>query len=296
MIRQAVPLGTQHDGQLVLLPQAWVLNADGSIAEGHGHCLKAQSIQAAQPRLGPLGGVVPDAGPGDLEYGAHTHTGRPAVQGVAAGRGNQHRVHVEGGSGTEDGPHVGGIHNTLQHRHPPGTCAQLLHCGQHRPPHGAQHTPGHLIAGETLQHFPVGGVEGQVTAPGHHLFGGPVDLLALHQQRQGLIPGVQGPQDHLGALGNKDALLRLQPVAQLGLGKPGVAVQLRIGIVGDLNNVGHGVSSPAFSSPFIQKVVLSWYRVIFYYTAPARLWQRTFFRHGLSANLLLAIYKIRQSV
>ena len=75
VVGQTVPLGAQHDGQLALLPQAGILDAEGGVAEGHGHRFEAQGIEAAQSRLGPLGGVVPDAGPGDLEHGAHAHPG-----------------------------------------------------------------------------------------------------------------------------------------------------------------------------------------------------------------------------
>ena len=47
------------------------------------------------------------------------------------------RKHVQGGGGTENGAHIGGVHNAFQHRDPAGPLADVLHGGQLRPPYGA---------------------------------------------------------------------------------------------------------------------------------------------------------------
>ena len=64
-------------------------------------------------------------------------------------------------------------------------------------------------------------------------------MAALHEQGYGDVAGVQGQADDLGAFRNENALFRLQPVAQLGLGEPGEEVQLRGGDVSDLYDSSH---------------------------------------------------------
>ena len=66
------------------------------------------------------------------------------------------------------------------------------------------------------------------------------NLFTLHEQGERCVSGIQRAGDHLGAFGDKDALFRLQSVAQLRLRETGVDVQLRGGKVGDLMNDRHG--------------------------------------------------------
>lgn len=54
---------------------------------------------------------------------------------------------------------------------------------------------------------------------------------ALHEKGDGLAAGVQGFFDHLGALRDKQPLLRVPPVSQLGFGQPGKGGQLWAGEV-----------------------------------------------------------------
>ena len=72
------------------------------------------------------------------------------------------------------------------------------------------------------------------------------DLLALHQQGHRLVACVQRTVDDLGALGDKNAFLRLEAIAQLVLGQPGIRVQLRCVEIRDLDDIGH-TESPSFS-------------------------------------------------
>ena len=69
------------------------------------------------------------------------------------------------------------------------------------------------------------------------------DLFALHQKGERLIACIQRPGNNFGALGNKDAFLRLQTIAQLVLGQPGVGVQLRGVKIGDLDDIWHRMLS-----------------------------------------------------
>ena len=123
---------------------------------------------------------------------------------------------------------------------PAGMGANLLHRAGRRTAEGTQHAPGQRKAGELCQQLPVSGIYRHIAAAGQNLLCRAGDLLALHQQGKGLVSGVQRPGDHLGAFGDKDALFRLQSVAQLRLREPSVDVQLRGGKVGDLMNDRHG--------------------------------------------------------
>ena len=188
----------------------------------------------------PVGRAGADLRPRHLKYGAHAYPHRAAAQRVAAVGGNEHGIHVQRGSAAEDSAHVGGIYDTLQHSHPAGVGAHLLHRAGCRAAEGTQHATGQRKAGELCQQLPVGGVHRHIAAAGQDLLCRAGDLPALHQQGKGLVSGVQRPGDHLGAFGDKNTLFRLQPVAQLRLREPGVDVQLRGGKVGDLVNDRHG--------------------------------------------------------
>ena len=107
----------------------------------------------------------------------------------------------------------------LQHRNPPGVPAQVLHGGEGRAAHGAQHPPGEGIAGELGEDLPVGGVDGHVPAPVLELLRKGGELPPLHEEGDGPAAGVQGTGDDLGALGDENTLLRVPAAAQLGVGE-----------------------------------------------------------------------------
>ncbi len=240
LVDKAIPLGAQHNGQPFLLGQAGVLHADGAVGEGHGGRFEAQLAQLFHARVGPLVGCFANAGPGHLEHRTHADPHRTAAQGVAAGGRQQHCVKVQGGGRAHDGPHIGGIGNAFQHGYAVGVLAKLLHRGQGRAAQGAQHPAGQLIAGQAGQHLAVGGIQRNIAAAGHNIGGLAGDVVAFHQQGQGLVAGGQCQPDDLGAFGNKNALFRLQAVAQLGLGQAGKQIQLGRGKIGNFNDVGHG--------------------------------------------------------
>ena len=227
--RQSVSLCPQHDGQPFLRQEPGVFNADGVIAQRHGSSTESQVPQAPESRIRPLGRLLPDPGPRDLEDGAHAHPHRPAVERIAAGGRHQHRVHVQRRRGAEDGADVGGVHDPLQHCDPAGICAQLLHAGEFGAAHSAQYAPGQGIAGQLRQQLPGCGIDRNIGAAGKDAAALSGELAVLHQQRDRLIPGIQRPLNDLGALRNEDPLLRLQPVAQLRLRQSGKGLQLRHG-------------------------------------------------------------------
>ena len=237
---QAVALGAQHNGQFGLSGKGIVVDAHRTVAQGHGSGLEAQSVQLCHAVFRPVGGGGADLRPGHLEHRTHAHAHRPAAQRVAAGGRDEHRIHVQCGSTAEDGTHVGGIHDALQHSHPAGIPAYLLYCAGRGAAEGTQHAAGQFVAGQAGQHLAVGRVYRGVPAAGQDVLGRAGDLFAFHEQGQRLVAGIQRPRDHLGALGNKNALFRLQSIAQLGLGQAGVDVQLWRGKISDLNDVGHG--------------------------------------------------------
>ena len=127
----------------------------------------------------------------------------------------------------EHRPHVGGVHDVFQHRHPPGVLADVPGLAGSGAPHGTKHTPGEGIAGEGGQHLPVTGVHRHIRAAGQHRGGRAVHLAALHEERQRLAARVQGTADDLGAFGNEQAVFPLGAAAQLGFGQAGKGRQFR---------------------------------------------------------------------
>lgn len=124
--------------------------------------------------------------------------------------------------------------------------AELFHRAGCRAVEGAEDAPGQLKAGELCQHLPICRVHRRVAAAAQDARCRAGDLLALHQQGHGLVACVQRTVDDLGALGDEDAFLRLEAIAQLVLGQPGIRVQLRRVEIRDLDDIGH-TKSPSFS-------------------------------------------------
>ena len=214
---QAIPLCSQDQGQLVLRHQARVLNADCPAVQSQGRCPEAQLFQPFQSGPGPLGGVAPNPGPRDLEDSTHTYPDRPAMERVAAGRGDQHAVQVQRRRRTEDRPHIGRVHDPLQDGDSAGAGAHLLHPGQYRTSHGTQHPPGEVIAGQRRQNLVVRGVDRHLPAPLYKSPPRSLQMFVSHQQGDGLTAAVQSMSDHFGALRDKDPLFRLSPATKLPL-------------------------------------------------------------------------------
>ena len=196
--------------------------------------------------------VFSDAGPGNLKHRSHAYPGCPAVQGIAAGGGQQNGIHAQRCRRSEDGAHIGGIHDTLQYGHPAGLCTHLFHRRQGRPLHGTQYATVQAVTGEIFQQMAVGGIDRQIAQPVDQILGLPVDVFAFGQKRDRLIAGVQRPADDLGAFRHKQALFGLGADAQLCLGKPGKYIQRRGGKIGDFDNIGHKRPPETMSDVIIQ--------------------------------------------
>ena len=240
---QAVALGAQHDGKLGFLGQLFVVDADRTVTQGHGSRFEAQRMELLHPLFWPVGRRLADLRPGHLKDSSHAHPHRPAAERVTAGGVDEDGVHVEGRCTAEDGPHVGRIHNALQNSHPPGIFAEFFHGTGCRTAECAEHAPGKFKARQSRQQLSIRRVNRSIPAAGQDFCRRTGDLFALHQKGERLIACIQRPGNNFGALGNKDAFLRLQTIAQLVLGQPGVGVQLRGVKIGDLDDIRHRMLS-----------------------------------------------------
>ena len=170
------------------------------------------------------------------------------MQRVAAGGREQHRVHAQGGGGTEQRPHVSGVHNALQHGHPPGGGENTLRRNRRGPAEGAKNPPGQLVAGEGFQHLPRGGVDRRFGKPGHQRRVGK-GLLFFQQHGNGGAARLQRRLDHVGAFRHEKRVFRALPAAHLPGGKLKIGGQFRGGKVCDFDEIRHGVD-PALSLNF----------------------------------------------
>ena len=237
---QAVALGAQHDGKLVLGLQSRILHTDGAVVQRHGGSLKAQFVQAVHTGRGPFGVFLPQPCPGHLEYRAHADPHRTAAERVAAGGREKHGVHAQCSGTAEDSPNVGGVDDAFQHSHAAGSLTQFLDGMLFRAAHGAQHPPGQGVAGQRLQGLAGSSVHGGIGAAGQHGGSRTFDVGALHQKGKRHAARVQRGADDLGAFGDEDAFFRFQLVAQLRLGQTCIRGQFRHIQVRYFNDIGHG--------------------------------------------------------
>ena len=203
-------------------------------------------MEDVHPLLRPVCRAVAQLPPRHLKHRAHADPDSAAAERVAAGGIDEDGVHVQRRRRAEDRPHIGGVHDALQHRHPAGVPAQLFHWAGRGTAECAEHASGQLKAGQRRQQLPVGGVHRRIAAAAQDARRRAGDLSALHQQGHRLIACVQRPVDDLRAFGDEDAFLRFEAIAQLVLGQPGIGVQLRRVEIRDLDDVGH-TDSPSFS-------------------------------------------------
>ena len=234
-VRQPVALGAQHHCQLFRSQQPGIVQPQGVLPQRHSRCGKAQCVQRLRPAA-----LLRQIRPRHKKHVAHADAGCPPVQRVAALPGQQHRVHAQCRRATEDGPYIGGVHHIFQHGDAPRTGAHLRHRGQGRPPHGAQHPPCQVEAGELGQHIQRRGVDRDVrVAAVQDLRALAADVLRLHEERHRHAACIQRPPDDQRALRNEQGVGRVGAVDQLVFGGAGVDVQLRRGKIGDLDDAGH---------------------------------------------------------
>ena len=149
------------------------------------------------------------------------------MKGIAAGGRDEDRIHPQGGGTPEDGPHVGGIHDALQHRHPAGIPAHLLRRRNRGALHGAQDSSGQRVPRQGRQQFPVSRVHRHIPAAADQFLRIPVDVPPLHEQGHGLESCIEGMPDHLRALRDQHRPGWIPAGSELRLRQPGVYIQLR---------------------------------------------------------------------
>ena len=210
--RQAVALGAHNQGQAGFFFQLGVIERDGIVAQRHRGGAETQLVQVRSH------GLV-DPGPGNEEYRPHRHANGTAVQWVARRGRQQYRIDAQSGCRAEDGPDVVCVGHAIDDHHTAGIAAHVGHRHGHGAPHGTQHTPREGVAREGRQQVALARIDRNIAAALDDACSVTRDVPPLAQQRQRLVARIQGDMDHLGALGNEDALIRFQPVAQLRLGK-----------------------------------------------------------------------------
>ena len=211
VVGQPVALGAHHNGQPRLGLEAGVVERDGVGREGHGHRLEAQPAEATHRPVQP--------GPGQEEHRPHRHPDGAPVEGVAGVAREQHAVNAQRGRRAEDGPDVGGIDHTVDHHHALPAPAHLGRLALLRPPHGTEHTAREGAAR----------IDRQAGAAGQQVGCVARNVAFLAEQGHGLVPGVEGHTNHLGALHDDETPVGLQPVAQLMVGE--FAERLHAGMV-----------------------------------------------------------------
>ena len=238
LLCQAVAFGAHHYGEALLAGKAPVVYCHRLVAQRHGCHGKAHGMQPFYALCGP-GRYV---GPWQLKDRPHAHAYRTPVEGVAAGGAEQGGVYAQRGGSTEDGTRVGGVDHVVQHHDAACCTAHLLYAAPSRTTHGAQHAARQLVARQLSQEGAFAGIYRYVAAARYQFACLPLHVALLRQHRYGLVARLQCRAYHLGDLGNEDAFLLLQPVAQLRLREAAEDVELRTVQVRDVDDVSHDAS------------------------------------------------------
>ena len=211
LLWQAVALGAHHYSQSWLSGENRGVERDGLIGQRHRHSLEAQRVEALQ--------WCGEPSPRNKEHRAHRHPHGAAVQRVARGGREQHGIDAQGCRRAKDGANVGSVGNTVNHHYSTGIAAHLLNRLGQWAPHGTQHAASEHIARELRQQLALTSIDGNIATPLNDGSRVALDVTSLTQQRKRLIASPQRHVNHLGTLGNKNALFGLEAVAQLRLGQ-----------------------------------------------------------------------------
>ena len=232
---KTISLGPHDNGQLGLGGKAGIIQADGVGPQRHGGGFEAVLVQQRSPVR-----VLRQIGPRYEEDVSHAHPAGPAIQRIAAGGGEEHGVHSQRGGGAENRADIRGVHHVFQHGDAPRLGADRLYCRQRRPPHGTEHSPGQVKAGELGQNLQLRRVDrnigGAALQQRRTLAGG---VLGLHQKRDRHAAGVQRPADDQRTFRHEQGVGRVGPVQELVFGQAGVNVQLRGLKIGDGDHMSH---------------------------------------------------------
>ena len=137
---QTVAFCSHDDGKAVDGLQHRMVEGDGVVRQCHGGCLESLFGKRRYGRVEPR--------PRHQEDTAHRHAYRTAVEGVARVGCEQDGVNAECCCRTEYGSNVCGVAYSIYHHHTVCILAYLLHRGQQRTIHSAEHATGECIASE----------------------------------------------------------------------------------------------------------------------------------------------------
>ena len=214
----------------------------------------------------PYARLTANTRPGHLENRAHAHAGRATIQRVTASRAHQNAIDVQRSRRAENRADVGVVDNALEdayaHRALPrrldDTAQELINWNLTWTTECRERTARHVKARQLLHELHGGNehrnrtralAHNQALEQRHHL----VEPAFTQKKAHRLISGTHGTLDDLGALRNKDALLRLQHAAQLTLGQSHVGIKPlvleRINSQ-NLNGISHSSQpAPFFAAP-----------------------------------------------
>lgn len=229
-VGEAVAFGAHHDDEAFLGHELRVVDRHGVGPEGHGGSLEAHVVEAFHGGVRPGGEV----GPGYLEDGAHAHTDAAAVEGVAAGGGEEHSIDAQGGGGAEDGARVGAVHHAIDEHHAAGVTACLFDISGLGSLHGTEHAAGELIACEGGQQLAAACVDGYVATTLYDVGRLSYEVFLFGKEREGLAARIEGHTNDFGALADEDAFVGFEAVAELCLGEAAIDLQVGVGEVGEV--------------------------------------------------------------
>lgn len=209
---QALALGTEDYGELIVLCKPTVVYGEGIAAKRHCDGGKAFALKICDV----LGWLRVKIRPRDLKDGPHTDADTAAVEGVAGCGGEQERVKAQCCGVSEDRADVGLVHYILQNDYARCVFKQGIGGGKRFSLHSAQHTLCEFKACKLGERFAGCGIDGRAFARGDDVGCLTVEVLLLAQQGGGGIACGKCAAYDLGAFGDEQTLgLRLVPALEL---------------------------------------------------------------------------------
>ena len=239
--REAVALTAEHERDLVETADG-VLDLDGVRRQGQRDGREARGRQVGKGRL-PRG----QAGPGQREHRAHGDLDRPAVHRVGAARREQHGVEAERRATAEDRTDVGVVDDVLEHQHRPSAVQHRRDRRQRRTTQRGQGAAVHVEAGDLLGDGLGDDVAGGVGR--RQDVGEAVEPPGRHQERAWLEAGLDRAAYDLLPLGEEQAVLGLEVLAEVDVAQVAVVGQPSVRGVGDVDEISHRPRKPRGARP-----------------------------------------------
>ena len=188
-----------------------MVDAHAAAVQGHGGRTKAEGAEFGQR--------IVRHGPRHAQRCAHRHTQRTAVQRVAGGGGEHHRVGAKGCHAAKHGAHIRAVGHAVEHHHAAGRAAHFGHAPGLRTAESAEHAACESVACERREHLAATRKHGHLRAACHEGCGVALQVLLLAQQSRGREAYIEGGGDDFGTLGHKEGGRGVEAVAQLCLGE-----------------------------------------------------------------------------